>query len=219
MITDNKQVSLLLLWYMGMKRSLISLNCCQTESCVSNLVGMGFMSDWRMTETDLGYWRDCVSVCTTSKYGVQWLWARLWVMWLWPSEHLCRDMCYLWVMDDGMLYAGLMFYAVLGCSTRRLLRERTSTVHSEEPYRTKYSPLWGSMKNNVQSRLRSIMCDFEKLPDVPLKQVKSVQKRVQTSTSVYQSTVKAVSDVESQKSMTRAYVVWWLSEYIWYDQF
>jgi len=51
-------------------------------------------------------------------------------------------------MDDGVLYAGLMFYAGLGsvhavleCSTKRLLRERTSTVHSEEPYRTKYSPL------------------------------------------------------------------------------
>ena len=128
-------------------RSLISLNCCQTESCVSNLVGMGFMSDWSVIETNLGYYYTCVSVCTMSMYGVQSLWEGMRVMSLCHSECLCKSMYYLRVMDDAVSYAVLMSYtglgsvhAVLGCPTQRLLRERASTVHSEVPYRTMYSP-------------------------------------------------------------------------------
>ena len=46
------------------------------------------------------------------------------------------------------------------------------------------------------------MYGLEKHPDILFKRVKSVQKRVQTSTTVYKCTLKAVSDDESQETMT-----------------
>ena len=155
-------------------RSLISLNCCQTESYVSKPVGMGFMSDWSMTKINLGYYCTCVNVYTTSKWGVQSLWRGIQVMSLCHNEHLCMSMYHLWVMDDAVSYAVLMSYVVLGCSTKRLLKERAM-----------YSPLWRIARNIVQSRLKNIMFEIEKHQDLPLNQVNRVAKHVQVSTTVY----------------------------------
>ena len=183
-------------------KSLISLNCCQSESWVSDLMGMGLMSEWNMIGVNLEsflYLHHCLyhkyTECTVTMEKDE----RHVTMSQWAPMH-----AHALLMSHGwyLVLCRIDYQSRIGSVQSRIGSVLCRIGVSYEGL-SKYSPLSEATMINVQSRLQSTTCVTKNPSDLILNWVNRLLKCVQRPTSVYswlwQSSIQMMSpwDMES----------------------